>query len=213
MKRIFPALLLCCSLNAAAEDYIFDFHQPETLVPAVAEPQQKGFVELDGRTFTSGPVELSFTNSGYGNTHVRIYHSYDAGIDLRLYDGDAMQVSVPENLAVKAIQFTMSLSGASSGSNDINFIPDTGEFIWEDEKWIPSDGDSDVSSVELVSALQSRIYTVTVSVEPNAGIDELVAVRPDARYFNLLGRPVAKPVVAGIYLEVCGGATRKVVVK
>lgn len=212
MKRLLPLLLLGWSMSAGAEEYTFDFHQPETLTPSVAEPAQKGFVELNGRAFTSGPVEVRFINSESGNTHVRLYHSYDAGIDLRVYDGDAMLVKVPENLTIKEIHFTMSLSGAASGTNDINFIPDSGDFIWEEEKWIP-DGDADVCSLELVSAQQSRIYTMTVNIEAGAGLSEFEAIRPDALYFNLLGRRVTKPTVAGIYLEVCNGVTRKVVVK
>lgn len=209
--KIYPLLLLLSgSLTASAEVYTFDFHQPETLNPSVAEPAMKEYVLLNGRTFTSGPVEVSFANAESGNTHVRIFHSYDAGIDLRIYDGDAMTVSVPDNMLLKEVTFTMSLSGNSTGTNDINFIPDSGDFIWEEEKWIP---DSDVSSVELVSAMQSRIYTMTVNVEPCAGISELEAIRPDARYFNLLGRRVVKPTIAGIYFEVRNGVTRKVIVR
>lgn len=209
--KIYPLLLLLAgTFTASAEVYTFDFHQPETLNPSVAEPAMKEYVLLNGRTFTSGPVEVSFINAESGNTHVRIFHSYDAGIDLRIYDGDAMTVSVPDNMVLKEVTFTMSLSGNSTGTNDINFIPDSGDFIWEDEKWI---SDSEVSSVELVSAMQSRIYTMTVNVEPCAGISELEAIRPDARYFNLLGRRVAKPAVAGIYFEVRNGVTRKVIVR
>lgn len=210
MKYYSLALMLACSLTASAEVYTFNFNQPTSLTPSVAEPEQKGFVLLNGRTFTSGPVEVGFEDAEYGNTHARIYHSYDAGIDLRIYDGDAMTVSVPENMILREITFVMSLSGNSTGTNDINFIPDSGEFIWEDEKWIP---DYDVNSVELVSALQSRIYTMNVTVETVSGIAEFQAPLPDARYFNLLGREVSKPTVAGIYLELRNGIARKVMVK
>ncbi len=210
MKHIALSLFMACSLSVAADTYTFDFNHPTSLNPSVAEPAQKGFVLVNGRSFTTGPVEVNFVDAEYGNTHARIFHSYDAGIDLRIYDGDAMTVKVPDNMILKEITFTMSLSGNATGTNDINFIPDSGDFIWEDEKWIP---DSEVSSVELVSAEQSRIYTMTVSVEPCAGIAEFVVPQPDAQYFNLLGRRVSKPTVAGIYFEVRNGVTRKIRVR
>lgn len=184
-----------------ADDVFFDFHNPLSLTPAISEPAQKQSVEVDGMEFSAGNVTISFSVAGTNNTAARIYHSYDAGIDLRLYDGDAMTVSTVDGLVISKIKFTMSLSGAATGTNDINFIPSTGEFIWEDDQWLP-DADSRPSSVELVSALQSRIYTVTVTTEAQTALSEITPANNEiAEYYNLLGRKISgTPTHPGIYI-------------
>lgn len=212
MKRVFLALIATVALTANAEVFIFDFNHPESLTPSVAEPAQKEYVSLDGRSFTAGPVMATFTASESGNTHVRIYHSYDAGIDLRLYDGDAVTVSVPENMLLKSIQFTMSLSGNASGSNDINFIPDTGDFVWEDERWTPYT-DSTVSIVELTSAMQSRIYIMSVEVEESSYITEVSDAAQNCSYFSICGKPVSELSSPGIYIKISGNIVSKVIIK
>lgn len=210
MKRIVLwTITAIASLTANAEVFTFDFHQPETLNPSVAELAQKEAVNLDGRVFTSGPVSVGFTAAASGNTHVRIYHSYDAGIDLRIYDNDMMTVSVPENLYIKSIQFTMSLSGNSTGTNDINFIPGSGDFVWEDERWTP-DVDTFPSSVDLVSAMQSRIYTMSVDVDNLSPIYEITGDGASVQYFTISGRPINAPSLPGIYLKVTKNGVSKI---
>lgn len=211
MKRILLwAITAIASLTASAEVFTFDFHQPETLNPSIAEPAQKEAVNLDGMTFASGPVKVEFTAADSGNTHVRIYHSYDAGVDLRIYDNDMMTVSVPENLYIKSIQFTMSLSGNSTGTNDINFIPDNGDFVWEDERWTP-DADSYPSSVDLVSAMQSRIYTMSVDVDYLSSIPEITGDGESVQYLTLSGRSIKTFAVSGIYLRVTNRGVTKII--
>lgn len=214
MKRIFLAFIATASLAASAEVFTFDFNHPESLTPSVTEPAQKESVNLDGRSFTSGPVTATFSASESGNTHVRIYHSYDAGIDLRLYDGDAVTVRVPETMLLKSIRFTMSLSGNASGSNDINFVPDTGDFVWEDERWTP-DAESPVSQVELTSAMQSRIYTMSVEAEDkSSSITELRSVEQNAiKYYSISGNSVVAPADRGIYIRKSGNTVSKIIVK
>lgn len=212
MKRFILTILSLTALVVNAEVFTFDFNNPSTLNPAVNAPAQKDYINLNGRSFTSGPVTAAFSASTYGNTHVRIYHSYDAGIDLRLYDGDVLTVSVPDNMILKSIEFTMSLSGNASGSNDINFISDTGDFVWEDECWTP-DVYSPVSSVELTSARQSRIYTMSVDVEESTSITELSACEPEVKYFTLSGLPLIAPAGNGIYFIVSGNKVAKIIVK
>lgn len=212
MKRFILTLAAVAALAANAEVYTFDFNKPTTLVPEVIEPGLKEYINIAGRTFTCGPVTATFTASDYGNTHVRIYHSYDAGIDVRLYDGDALTVSVPDNMMLKSIQFTMSLSGAASGTNDINFISDKGDFAWEDERWAP-DADSAVSTVELTSAEQSRIYTMSVDVEESSSISEITETAAQVRYYSLSGIPVVAPAASGVYIKVSGNRATTIFVK
>lgn len=211
--RLFATLFIGCALSASAEDVTFDFHNPASLNPSVNEPGEKSGIDLDGRTFTEGDVSATFSASGIGNTSVRLYHSYDAGIDLRLYDGDALTVSVSGKKFISRIQFTMSLSGAASGSNDINFIPSTGEFVWEDECWTADSG-SKPGSVELVSALQSRIYTMTVTVEDASALPEIAKAAGPVRYFNILGYQMSsKPSRPGIYIREAGGVSQKIILQ
>ncbi len=202
--------------NAGATlEATFDFSAPATLNPSVAEPAQKESVDLDGRSFSNGDVAVSFTASGSGNTAVRLYHSYDAGIDLRLYDGDAMLVrSLNPSMFIKEIRFTMSLSGASTGSNDINFYPSTGTYDWASETWTPDDDCTD-GSVELTSVMQSRIASMTVTLDRTSGLS---AVTPDhdheAVYYNIMGRRIsAATLTPGLYIRVQGGKAEKVIIR
>ncbi len=197
-KIVFVGMLF--GLTAMADEITFDFHDTMSLNPAVNEPGEKSGIEVDGMIFTSGSVSVAFTASDYGNTHVRLYHSYDAGVDLRLYDGDAMTVSVEGDSYISKIKFTMSLSGAASGSSDINFIPSTGNFIWEAEEWTPDKG-SMPRSVELVSAQQSRIYTMTVTTDRHTPIRELTEESAHREYYSLLGLKYSgTPTRPGIYI-------------
>lgn len=217
MKNLAVIAAMALSIPAAAEVSVtFDFHDTMSLNPTVNEPGEKQGIALDGRTFTAGVVEVSFKANEDGNTQVRLYNSYDAGVDLRLYDGDAMTVSVTDGSQyLKSIKFTMSLSGAASGSNDINFIPSTGDFDWAAETWTPDEGDKP-GSVVLTSAEQSRIYTMTVTLDELTAIAEVEegAMPAEATYYTLLGRPVSPSrLVPGIYIRVCGPETVKTIIK
>lgn len=213
-RNLIIAACLASAATVLAENVVFDFHNPATLNPSIAEPEVKGSVELDGQTFTSANVKVTFAASGENNTRVRIYNSYDAGIDLRLYNNDSMTVSVDGDSYISKIQFTMSLSGAASGTNDINFIPSTGEFVWEDEAWTPDD-DTQPKSVELFSALQSRIYTMTVSVEPASSIANITAADGPVSYYSIVGhRLPGKPSQPGVYIAVgSNGESRKITLR
>lgn len=198
MRKLLTALCWAVSaVSVTAEVYNFDFHNPETLTPAVAAPGEKQAVDLNGKSFVSGKVTISFAASTGGNTHVRLYHSYDAGIDLRLYDEDQMTVAVSDGGILKSIQFTMSLSGAATGTNDINFIPDNGEFSWADELWTASE---QVGSVTLTSAMQSRIYTMAVKVEDNSSIQQVEAKEADI-YYDLQGKKLSCKPKSGLYIK------------
>ncbi|MDE6276802.1 MAG: chitobiase/beta-hexosaminidase C-terminal domain-containing protein [Muribaculaceae bacterium] len=200
---------------AASLESTFDFSQPTSLTPAIAEPAQKESVDLDGRSFSEGDVVVSFKASESGNTHVRLYHSYDAGIDLRLYDGDAMVVrTMNPGFHIKEIRFTMSLSGASTGSGDLNLIPSTGSFDWASETWTPEEGYPE-QSVELTSAMQSRIASMTVVLDRSSGLHEILPDHDhEAVYYNIMGRRISAQTLApGLYIKVAGGETKKVLVR
>lgn len=94
MKRIIIIASLLAVCNAYAEQTVmFDFSDTMSLNPSINEPGLKSGVDLDGYKFTEGDVTVEFSASHLGNTSVRLYHSYDAGVDLRLYDGDVMTVT------------------------------------------------------------------------------------------------------------------------
>ncbi len=193
----------------------FDFSNPESLTPSVAAPAQSESVWLDGRSFSDGDVVVSFMAAADGNTKVRLYHSYDAGTDLRLYDGDAMLVrTLNPDYSIQQIRFTMSLSGASTGSSDLNLVPSTGSFDWATETWTP-ETDAHEQSVELTSFMQSRIASMTVELDRNSGLH---AITPDHDhtevYFDIMGRRISAATPApGLYIRVHGYRADKVLIR
>lgn len=191
---------------------VFNFAEPETLNPAVEAPATKESVLLDGRTFTDGDVALTFRASDTGNTHVRLYGSFDAGTDLRIYDGDIVEVSsLNPAYSISAISVTISHSGSDS---DAWFLPSAGEWTWETDSWSP--GDERVTSVELASFQQSRITSMTVTLSDSyaAGLGAVVEGEPTrTRYYNLQGMPVAYPSAGQLYIRVTHDKVDKVIVK
>lgn len=189
---------------------VFNFAEPESLNPSVAAPALKESVELDGRSFTDGDVAVSFTASESGNTHVRLYHSYDAGIDLRVYDGETVTVSsLNEAFDIESVKVTISHSGSDS---DAWFIPSEGEWIWEEDRWQP-DADTAVRSLDLVSYNQSRITSMTVALRRTMGIPS-VDIDHDERavYYNIGGMRVSNP-GPGFYIRVTPSKAEKVVIR
>lgn len=191
---------------------VFNFAEPETLNPAVAAPAQKESVLLDGRTFSDGNVALTFRASETGNTHVRLYGSYDAGTDLRLYDNDIVTISsLNPAYSIAAISVTISTSGSDS---DAWFIASQGEWTWETDSWAP--GDERVTSVDLASYMQSRItsMTVTLTHDVSAGLEAVIGGEPSrVRYFNMQGMPVCNPEPGHIYIRLSDSRVDKVIVK
>lgn len=189
---------------------VFDFAHPGTLSPAVEAPAVSTWVDLDGRTFTDGDVAITFASSATGNTHVRLYGSYDQGTDLRLYDEDAVTVrSLNSAYTIRAITVTISLSGADS---DAWFIADPGEWVWEADSWTP--GDEPAAIVDLVSYRQSRITSMTVTLEQTGetALDLDVAPVLPALYYNLQGVPVSSP-RTGVYVKKQGDSTEKILIR
>lgn len=212
MRRI--ALVAICSVLGlikclGVSDFYFNFTDPTTLTPSITPPEKKESVPLDGVTFTNGCVEVTFTASVNGNTHVRLYRPYDIeGCDVRLYDGETMTVRVTDaDLTLDRIKFDMSLSGAASGSNDVWFVPSEGEFVWEDEMWYASPAQS-TSIVYLVSAEQSRLAGMTVYVREPDGVSRVNcdSETGDVEYYTLMGVKIApEAIVHGVYVRVAPG--------
>lgn len=201
-KTILLALTLCLSiLQAAASAFsaTFNFNDPASLNPPVAPPAQKGSVPLDGRSFTDGDVTIQFFASETGNTHVRIYNSYDAGCDARIYDEEQLAVECAPGFNLDSIAFTMSLSGIATGASDINFIPDLGTYVWEENMWYaPQDA---TGRVLLTSYQQSRIASMTVYYNGENGIvtPSLDESACPLQLFTTAGIPVTNP-SPGLYI-------------
>lgn len=188
----------------------FNFAQPETLTPSVAAPAQGESILLDGRTFSQGDVSVTFRASESGNTHVRLYGSYDAGCDLRIYDGESMTVrSLNPALKITSIAYDISFSGTS----DVDMNPSVGRYDWLETAWYADD--ETVTDVTLTSVQQSRMSAMTVVVEPASGVSDISAdVSDDYIYVDLSGRRVGSDVlVPGVYIRLCNGRAEKVVVK
>lgn len=190
----------------------FDFANPASLNPSVEAPAQKEFVSLDGRTFTDGDVAVSFTAAGDGN-HVRLYHSYDAGIDVRVYDGESVTVrSLNPNMTLLSAEFEMSLSGGSTGSSDVNFEASTGEYEWLTNTWT-AQADESVSEVVLTSGMQSRFSALRVKLQRTMGIDGIENDHDErAAYYTLQGLRVSQP-GTGIYIRVTPTKAEKVIIR
>lgn len=207
------ALPLSAVSPAAGQSAVFDFADPASLTPSLPVPEVKSSIGLDGNTFTCGNITITFEASESGNTHVRLFHSYDAGCDLRLYDGDAMTVATKEPAdAIARIEFTGSLSGAATGSSDINLIPSSGSFVWADECWLS--GSEPTGRVTLVSDRQSRMTRIEVYLAAEAGVVAGYAMPPaSAEYFTITGRRLSgQPSLPGIYLVRQDAVTRKIII-
>lgn len=188
---------------------VFDFSAPETLTPPLAAPAVKDFVLLDGCSFTSGDVEVSFAATGGGNTAVRLFGSYDAGTNVRIYDGDTMTVrTLDPTHFISGISVTIPLGQSS----DAWFIPSSGEWIWEEDRWEPEAAEP-AAEVELVSYQQSRIATLTVTLEKLSGIvgveDSCAVGDCEIRYYDLQGNRVVNP-GKGLCIRVSPGKTEKI---
>lgn len=199
--------------NEATSIAFFNFNDPQSLQPAVAEPAQSKWVELDGRSFTDADAVITFAAAGSGNTHVRLYHSYDAGCDVRIYDGESLTVStLNPSMSITRIEFEASESGTSF----VTFEPDCGEMDDWDYVWTPGDDDAAVQRVVLTSEQQSRLKTMTVYMTLEGGISD-IDFDPDTQvtYYTLTGMRVgATTPVPGLYIRVTPGrAATKVVVR
>ncbi len=208
-----PTLIFLASVSmaASAAEAVFDFANPGTLCPAEAVPALKEAINMDGRAFTDAGVEVSFEATSEGNTHVRLYGSYDAGTDLRLYDGDTMRLRCLDNgTSITGVKVTISLSG---GNSDAWFIPSAGEWIWEQDCWVPAEGEAGVADLVLVSYQQSRITHMTVTTAGSTGVRVPV---PDADcepiYYTVTGLRVFNP-GPGIYLCRRGSVVKKIVIR
>lgn len=220
MGRIISTILifLVCLLPAEAQENIsfFNFTVPETLNPSIPTPGLKESVPLDGKVFTQGDVSITFHATGTGNTQVRLYGSYDAGCNLRVYDGDSFIVETLENvlmpdneLIISEISFDVALSGTVP---DVDLIPNVGEYDWMNCIWTP--GETDVKKVTFVSNLQSRISNIRVTLtSPSSGIS---GINPDSKkysYWTLDGQQIRTPLLPGLYIVSDGTKVFKIIKK
>ncbi|MBD5234498.1 MAG: hypothetical protein HDS65_10035 [Bacteroidales bacterium] len=195
----------------ATLESFFNFAAPETLTPSVAAPEPKEYVDLDGRSFSDGDVVITFAATGTGNTHVRLYGSYDAGTDLRIYDGDMVTVrAINPAMAIASVSVTLSTSGTDA---DAWFTASDGEWIWERDCWEPTD-DYPVNVLDLTSFMQSRISSMSVTLKAVSGVElrGLVTPAEEEVLYDLSGRRVGKP-DAGFYIRLRGDKAEKIAVR
>ena len=214
-RHILTLLSLAVSAAALAQEpaAVFDFADPSSLNPSLPVPEKKEWIELNSETFTNGPISLTFHASETGNTHVRLFHSYDAGCDLRLYDGDDMVVTCTDgSRTLDRIVFTGSLSGMASGSSDIVLVPSQGTFVWEEVTWLA--GNASLTEVTLVSDRQSRMTRIEVYMTGEAGVPNSdIDMEAPCEYYTITGRRLdSRPVNPGIYLVRQNASTRKIII-
>lgn len=188
----------------------FNFNNPSSLTPPVAEPSQKEDVLLDGRTFTDGDVAVSFAATGSGNTPVRLYNSYDAGCDLRIYQGDRMTVtSLNNEIWIEEIAFEVS---ESSGSQ-ISLSPSEGSLDFYTDIWTP--GDEKCFYVDFVAEFQTRIKSMTVTLKAPAGISDLRYDHDTKEaWYTIDGfRVPANIATPGFYIRVTTSGSDKIIVR
>ncbi len=190
----------------------FDFANPESLNPSIETPALKEAIPLDGKEFTDGEVSVSFHATGTGNTQVRLYGSYDAGCNLRVYDGDSFVVETLENRGLSSeevfiteIAFDIALSGSVP---DVDLIPDVGEYDWMTCVW--SAGEENVKKVTLTSNQQSRISNMKVSLSLPSGITTISPDEENVSYFTIDGQPAKDIETHGLYIGVSGNRTFKI---
>lgn len=188
----------------------FDFSRPDCLSPPLEIPDVKESVLLDRRTFTDGDVAVTFFAGNEGNTHVRLYNSYDAGCDLRIYSGDCMTVtSLNPSYSLSKIEFELSESGSSS----ISLMPSDGEFDEFGEVWGPT-GET-VGSVDFTSLFQSRIKSLRITLD---AVDGIISVPFDHDlqqvWYTIDGRRVPAGIARpGFYIRVDADGSHKSVIR
>lgn len=189
----------------------FNFNDPASLTPQVAEPATSQWVNLDGRSFTDMDAAITFGATTTGNTHVRLYHSYDAGCDVRIYDGETLTLELMNpSLQLVKVEFTAS----DSGTSFVNLEPDCGEIdIWEDS-WTPGE-DETVTKVVFTSMQQTRLKSMLVYMRSTNGIPSLDYNRDEeATYYNINGHRVdASTVAPGFYIRVTRSGASKVIIR
>lgn len=178
----------------------FDFSHPAGLNPSVDEPGQKEEVLLDGMTFTDGDAAVSFAATGTTNSSVRLYGSYDAGCDLRVYSGDSFTIqSLNPNIFLEAVEFEISESSGSQISLDAS----DGYFEDFDYVWYAGD-DYTINSVTFTAIFQSRLKSITVRLKAAEGIPT-VGNDHDVReaWYTIQGLRVPAGIAApGFYIRV-----------
>ncbi|MCM1033268.1 MAG: chitobiase/beta-hexosaminidase C-terminal domain-containing protein [Odoribacter sp.] len=197
--------------SQAEQQAFFNFNEPGTLHPAIEEPGRSEWIDLNNRSFTDMDAAVTFTASDAGNTHVRLYHSYDAGCDVRIYDGETITISsMNPSMHLVRIEFEAS----ESGTSNIELEPSAGEFDLWDYTWNAPD-DETIDSVVLTSFQQSRIKTMTVYMSHNSGIAGIDYDRDEpATYYNINGVRVGAAVPSpGFYIKVTAGGAKKIIVK
>ncbi|MDE7381473.1 MAG: hypothetical protein K2N03_05020 [Muribaculaceae bacterium] len=218
MKKLFTlaSLALILSLGANAQNdttVLFDFANPETLNPSIPTPAQKEAVPLDGYTFTEGEVGVSFFATGSGNTKVRLYGSYDAGCNLRVYDGDSFVVETLENrglsdneVFISSIAFDVALSGTVP---DVDLISSAGEYDWLNSTW--SANGENVKKVTFYSNLQSRISNMQVTLNLPSGVAIIDSDTSKENVWSIDGRKIENPTSPGIYIVRKGNTSYKII--
>ena len=142
MKKLFTLLLLFFSLHTIAavqQKVTFDFSDPTQLncnIPITAEDlggyQESAAIVLNlgypnERTFTQGPVTISFVNNGSAGPHIRYngYGSYELGLGL----GTDIKFSISGGSTLVSIQFDQPNNLIKKSGEPGRFNTDTN--LWE----------------------------------------------------------------------------------
>lgn len=159
---------------------------------------------LNDKTLTLNGVTITFGNGGGSNNPPRWWSDKN----VRLYAGNTLTVSAPENCYITKINITGNLTATSNPAGYNNGV------------WTPSSS-AQVSMMREVAAgaktvvltksgSRQEISKIEVEFNASTGIAGIEAEAGEAVYYNLQGVRVENP-VKGLYIRVANGKSQKVI--
>ncbi len=188
--------------------YKFDFGNAETAnLAGISAPGSSDGVVIVDKTFVSEPISIHFAQPS--GTNSKWWHS----MNIRLYNGAKMTVSVPDGYKLTSIVFTQ-----ESGETDWHMTADKGTLTgkeWTSASAARATGDEITSVVFTADGGQARFKTVTVNYEQTStGVGSIAVDDENApvEYYNMQGIRVENP-AAGLYIRRQGNTASKVFIR
>ncbi len=186
--------------------YKFDFGNAETAnLAGISAPGSSEVIIVD-KTFVSDPISIHFAQPSGTDS------KWWSDMNIRLYTGGEMTVSVPDGYKLTSIVFTQ-----ETGETRWGMTADKGTLTgkeWTSASAARATGD-EITSVEFTANSQSRFKTVTVNYEQTStGVGSIAVDDENApvEYYNMQGIRVENP-AAGLYIRRQGNTASKVFIR
>jgi len=183
----------------------FNWAEPTTLSDPFEKPASGEGVELDGKTFTAGPISVSLSRGSNNSNAPRVFTSAKGVTDLRFYGDNTATVS-GDNVTITKIEFVCQYP-----SNFAASTADCGTF--ENAVWT---GEAGTVNFNFVKTDYNPACTVMrVTYKSGEGSVENVEIIEDlpVEYYTLQGVRVNNPAPGQIVIRRQGNNISKILVK